>query len=139
MNNKRQSPLVKAEPIYSNVQDEPIYDNVEIIKQTKKTNIENVKTPSRRTNTPKGTVTKQISFMTEFCFETDCLQLGHCKILFFIFQDDLQPDVNIKEATAVDSKPLDTTVKFAVPLEKDKPILWPQFKDPSQLKTHRHH
>ena len=57
LNNKRQSPLVKAEPIYSNVQDEPIYDNVEIIKQTKKTNIENVKTPSRRTNTPKGTVT----------------------------------------------------------------------------------
>ena len=55
LNNKRQSPLVKAEPIYSNVQDEPIYDNVEIIKQTKKTNIENVKTPSRRTNTPKGT------------------------------------------------------------------------------------
>merc|ERR1712018_1067134 len=45
LNNKRQSPLVKAEPIY---------DNVEIIKHTKKTNIENVKTPSRRTNTPKG-------------------------------------------------------------------------------------
>ena len=64
--NKRQSPLIKTEPIYGNLQDqgqlhglvqEPIYDNVEPVKHTKKTN-EAVRTPSRtparRANTPKG-------------------------------------------------------------------------------------
>ena len=56
LQNKRQSPLIKTEPIYGNLQ-EPIYDNVEPVKHTKKTN-EAVRTPSRtparRANTPKG-------------------------------------------------------------------------------------
>lgn len=60
---QRNSPIIKAEHtvMYTGNIQEPIYDNVEYIKKpniislsnNKKTN-EAVKTPTRRTNTPKG-------------------------------------------------------------------------------------
>merc|ERR1712113_688253 len=63
---QRNSPIIKAEHtvMYTGNIQEPIYDNVEYIKKpniislsnNKKTN-EAVKTPTRRTNTPKGRTT----------------------------------------------------------------------------------